>query len=46
MSRAQALLSPSTGNMRIPAIIIPPLDYGNNLLTRSPCFCLISYGLF
>lgn len=33
MSRAQALLSPSTSSMRIPAIIIPPLDYGNNLLT-------------
>lgn len=33
MSRAQALLSPSTSSMQIPAIIIPPLEYGNNLLT-------------
>lgn len=36
MSRAQALLSPSTGSMWIPAIIIPPLDYDNNLLTGLP----------
>ena len=29
-------MSPSTGSIRIPAIIIPPLDYGNNLLTGLP----------